>query len=352
MSIIAPMQRAQRRQLIREGRRSGDTHAAVRFQIIAELGAKKSARQTAELLHVAVSTVSRTAQRYREMGTLGLYDQRTANGPSKVDDRFLDELWRVLEHIPPELGWSRPSWTRELLCIEMRNRGFPLVAVCTMGRALKTLGARRGAAKPIVLCPWPAKKREKRLAQLRRLCARSSVAQPVYYEDEVDVDFNPPIGPDWTLPTKQRRVVTPRQNKKHYVAGALHAKTRKLVWVEHASKNSALFCKLLWRLVRKHRSATRIHLILDNYIIHKSRFTQRVLRNLSRKIRLHFLPPYCPDHNPIERVWLDMHTNVTRNHRCETFPALCTNVAYFLNKYDGRKTRNPALRPRRIAIAA
>ena len=37
---------------------------------------------------------------------------------------------------------------------------------------------------------------------------------------------------------------------------------------------------------------------------------------------MHFLPPYSPQFNPIERVWLDLHANVTRNHRCTTIEAV------------------------------
>jgi transposase len=323
----------------------------VRFQIIAELAAGDSQRNVAKLLHVAPSTVSRTARSYLAMGVAGLFDQRTANGPTKADDQFQRELVAVLEKSPTDFGWSRPTWTRELLCTELERRGFERVAVCTMGRALRAIGARLGAAKPIVLCPWPSEKRKKQLRFLRNLAKKASATEPVYYEDEVDIDLNPRIGRDWMLKGQQRRIVTPGKNQKHYVAGALNAKTRKLVWVEHPSKNSALFCKLLWRLLQRHRRARRIHLILDNYIIHKSAFTDRVLRSLNGKIKLHFLPPYCPDDNPIERVWRDMHAAVTRNHRCRTFPELCSRVADFLNGYDGRRALNPALQPR-LARAA
>ena len=351
MASIPRIPRAQRRQLVREGRRTGDPEAAVRFQIIAELGAGHSHREVAELVHVAPSTVGKTSDKFAELGVAGLFDQRKANGPNKADEPFLDELRRVLENTPDFYGWSRHTWTRELLCAEMERRGFERVAVCTMGRALRALGARLGTAKPIVLCPWPTAKREARLKMLRKLAANASAAEPVYYEDEVDIDFNPKIGRDWMLPGTQRLVVTPGQNKKHYVAGALNAKTRKLVWVEHHKKNSSLFCKLVWRLLQQHRRAKCVHLILDNYIIHKSEFTQRVLRSMSHRLRLHFLPPYCPDHNPIERVWRDMHAAVTRNHRCKTFIDLCQRVIEFLNAYDGRQAFNPSLQPR-LAQAA
>jgi len=345
------MPRAQRRQLVREGRRTGDPEVAVRFQIIAELGAGHSHRQVAEFVHVAPSTVGKTSDKYAELGVAGLFDQRKANGFAKIDEQFLDELRLVLEKTPDAYGWSRHTWTRELLCTEMARRGFEHVAVCTMGRALRAIGARLGTAKPIVLCPWPAAKREARLKKLRKLAANASASEPVYYEDEVDIDFNPKIGRDWMLPGTQRLVVTPGQNEKHYVAGALNAQTRELIWVEHHKKNSSLFCKLVWRLLQQNRGAKCVHLILDNYIIHKSDHTQRVLKSMSHKVRLHFLPPYCPDDNRIERVWRDMHAAVTRNHRCKTFVELCQRVAEFLNRYDSSQTFNPSLQPR-LAQAA
>ena len=351
MATIARIPRARRRQLVRQGRRTGDPEVAVRFQIIAELGAEKSHREVARQLHVAPSTVSRTSDRYVELGVAGLFDQRHANGFTKLDEPFLEELRLVLAKTADACGWSRHTWTRELLCAEMERRGFERVAVCTMGRALRAIGARLGTAKPIVLCHWPASRRKARLRELRKLAARASAAEPVYYEDEVDIDFNPKIGRDWMLPGTQRLVVTPGQNQKHYVAGALNAKTRQLVWVEHSKKNSSLFCKLVWRLLQHHRRAQCVHLILDNYIIHKSDHTRRVLKSMSHKLRLHFLPPYCPDHNPIERVWRDMHAAVTRNHRCKTFPELCQRVGDFLNAYRGRLALNPSLQPR-IAQAA
>ena len=65
----------------------------------------------------------------------------------------------------------------------------------------------------------------------------------------------------------------PGKNRKHYVAGALHAHTARLVWVEHECKNSTLFLKLLDAVRRHYRRARRIVLILDNYIVHN---TERV----------------------------------------------------------------------------
>ena len=59
---------------------------------------------------------------------------------------------------------------------------------------------------------------------------------------------------------------------------------------------------------------------------------------------LHFLPPYCPDHNRIERLWQDLHANVTRNHRCVSMDELLLRVRSFLLAYNDRRWLNPSLR--------
>src|SRR5688572_4513373 len=174
-----------------------------------------------------------------------------------------------------------------------------------MGRVLAALGARLGSPKPVVLCPWKRRRRRGVLRDLERLANAATIVEPVFYADEVDVHLNPKIGRDWMPRGFQRRVVTPGKNAKHYVAGALNASTRQLTTVEGPHKRSLLFCELVARLVDQHPTAKRIHLILDNYIIHSSKITQRFLAKYEGRVVLHFLPPYCPDHNRIERIWQD-----------------------------------------------
>jgi hypothetical protein len=63
----------------------------------------------------------------------------------------------------------------------------------------------------------------------------------VSYVDEADVDFNPKLGAVWTRRGQQVGIPTPGQHQKHYLAGALHAHSGRLVWVEHTHKTTALF---------------------------------------------------------------------------------------------------------------
>ena len=127
-------------------------------------------------------------------------------------------------------------------------------------------------------------------------------------------------------------MLTPGCNKKCYLAGAWNPKTRRLIYVEGERKNSLLFLELLHTLATKtYPNAKRIHIILDNYGIHDSLQVQLALKSTAAEtLALHFLPPYCPDHNRIERIWKDLHDNVTRNHRCKTMDELMAEVRSYL----------------------
>ena len=341
------MARAERRRLIRLGRKSGDPATALRFQAVAALGAGRTGVEVAQALSIARSTVTTSARRFVDEGVDGLYDRRRQNGGVKVDPSFRRRVSKLLLRTPEDFGWSRPTWTRELLCLEMTREGWPPVAVCTMGRVLAGIGARLGTPKPIVLCPWPRDARERRLAKIRALEARASAAEPVLYEDEVDIHLNPRLGRDWMLRGQQRRVLTPGTNQKFYLAGALDVRTGALVTTGARKKNAALFCALLRLLVRTYRRAKRIHLILDNYAIHSAELTKQTLVELRGRVVLHFLPPYCPDANRIERVWQDLHANVTRNHRCKTMTRLLSNARAYLSGYVWRQVTGtaPSLMP-------
>ncbi|AKF85848.1 hypothetical protein MFUL124B02_17665 [Myxococcus fulvus 124B02] len=108
-----------------------------------------------------------------------------------------------------------------MLCLELERRGLPQVSVATMGRALTWLGARCKAARPIVECPWPAWKRRRRLYELKCLHAHKPPEEPVLHVDEVDIHLNPKVGHDGCLPGQRRVVVTPGNNQKRFLAGAL-----------------------------------------------------------------------------------------------------------------------------------
>jgi hypothetical protein len=105
-----------------------------------------------------------------------------------------------------------------------------------------------------------------------------------------------------------------------------------LIYVEGERKNSLLFLELRHKLATKtYPKAKWIHIILDNYGIHDRLHVRLALKSeAAQKLERPFLPPYRPDHNRIERIWKDLHDNVTRNRRCMTMKELLTEVRHYL----------------------
>jgi transposase len=161
--------------------------------------------------------------------------------------------------------------------------------------------------------------------------------------DEVDIHLNPKIGPDWMLPGQQKTVLTPGQNQKRYLAGAWNVQTGRLTWVEGERKASALFISLVDHLLQTHRGVQTLHLVLDNFKIHSSRAVEAARLRWQSRVEFHFLPPYCPDHNRIERFWKDLHDNVTRNHTCGNMEELMDRVTNYLTQRNHNGTHGSAL---------
>ena len=301
----------------------------------------------------AKSQVYRVAERFITEGLAGLADRREDNGERKISRVYERELLGLIAKSPQKFGYRRPTWTQELLILVLAERIVILISVSAMSRLLGRLRIGLKRPKPIVECPWKKAHRTRRLRAIQRLVENLPADEVVLYVDEVDIHLNPKTGPDWMRRGRQKTVLTPGCNQKRYLAGALNAKTRRLTWVEGDQKDSLLFLRLLYKLVKETYPKTRrIHVVLDNFGIHDSQQVRLALKSeAGSKISLHFLPPYCPDHNRIERVWLDLHANVTRNHRCQTMPMLLEHVRAFLRDYNLRDDRNPSLR-RAIPVAA
>lgn len=338
-----------RAKLERDCRRCKDADTRVRYRIVLLSDQGWSGKRIAKALGCSASTVSRTLERWELYGQAGLIDRREDNGQTKADELYAQTVAWILESTPQDFFHRRPTWTRQLLIETARQYTGVVVSRTTMGRLLKRLKVRRGRPKPDAPCPWSKGARKQRVSAIRALIDALPATQGAVWEDEADVDLNPRIGFDWMLPGTQRHVMTPGKNVKRYLAGALDARTDHLVWVKGERKTSRLFLDLLQKLLEVYADREVIHVVLDNYVIHSSKQTRSWLSEFGRKFRLHFLPPYCPDDNRIERkVWREMHANVTVNHRCSTIEELMREVSYYLMSHNRRA--NLGVRELRTAI--
>jgi transposase len=281
----------------------------------------------AERVCAARSTVYRWRANYETYGEAGLLSQRRGRGDWKASEDVLMQLTELVKISPRTLGYLRSRWSSELLAKELTTHGGIQVHASTVRRWLVRIDIRWRRARPTLHIRDPRK--AERLQAINKALDNKEARTEVFYVDEVDVDLNPRIGPAWMARGVQEAIPTPGKNRKRYIAGALHARTGKVIWDEWERKNSLLFIGLLHKLNKAYRGAKRIILIVDNYIIHKSGITLRWLRN-HPKFQLLFQPAYHPWVNRIERLWKALHDTVTRNHRCKTMDELMLSVRRFL----------------------
>lgn len=329
------------RKLHRRAVKTRDAALRTRYMILVHSARGLGRAAVAQRLGCSEATVRRARRRYQIHGEAGLFDRREDNGRRKVDDDYVEAMRHVLQSRAQSYGHRRPTWTLRLLIDTLKRLTGIVISRSTMSRLLGALGARRGRPKPIVGCPWSKRRKTRRIRAIHRMINTLPGDETAVWEDEVDLDLNPRIGPDWMLPGTQRAVLTPGKNVKRYIAGAMDARTGKLVWVKGRRKNTDLFIALLEKLLNCYHDKRLIHVIVDNYSIHSSRRLRAWLGEFGQRLRLHFLPPYCPDDNRIERcVWRELHANVTYNHTCETIEGLMREAVLFLMRLN--RSRRPA----------
>lgn len=330
-----------RRRLLKVVQSSPDKEYARRAQAVLTLeqcGGNVS--ETHRRTHAARSAVHTWRSLFERGGVEGLRPQARGREDWKATAELLEQLATLVRTDPTSLGYLRSRWSSELLAVELRRCGAVQVHATTIRRWLARREIVWRRARPTLCITDPQKPRKMRV--INHALRHGSAQQEVFYVDEADIDLNPRIGATWVPRGQQATVPTPGKNRKCYVAGALNARTGKVLWVEHTRKDSELFVRLLETLVRSYRRATKLSLIVDNYIIHRSRMVQGWLKRHPR-VKLLFQPAYHPWVNAIERLWKQLHDTITRNHRCGTMDKLMNNVDRFMEVCQPFPGSRPAL---------
>ena len=328
MTISLRIDRGQRRRMKRLLQKTRSRIEALRARILLLLHGGHEPSEVAVLVGCARATVYRTVYRFEDLGEDGLLDQRAHRAPKKVTADVETKLVSYIDATPQDFGWQRTTWTLELLAAQLVQDTGVRLSPSHVRNLLLANDVRRG--RPRAGLRIPVRGRRKILRRIDRLVKRANTEDEVFYSDEADIDLNPRIGTTYLRRGKQLVVLTPGKNVKRYVAGALNARTGRVVHVVGERKNSDLFIALVDELCRRYRRARRVHLVLDNFIIHKSKRTLRRLASLGGRVVLHFLPPYSPLSNVIERLWKQLHDHVTRNHRHRRIEPLMEAVDEFI----------------------
>jgi transposase len=279
------------------------------------------------------SSVYRTVRAYRQ-GTLGWdHDAQGRLMPLMRTTVLLPTLRRslvaLLKVTPRAYGWCRTRWSCATLAVTLQAKRGVVVSAETMRRWLHELGWVWKRAKLVAKDDDPH--RVERLARIRYLFEQLKRCEAMVFADELDIQLLPKVGCAWMPKGTQLEVMTPGQNQKHYLAGALDLATGTLHHCLGPRKTNALFRDLLAYLEACYPADryTRLYVVVDNYSIHHAKAVEQWLAAHPR-LTLLWLPTYCPRANPIERAFGDVHELCTRNHTRRRLRDLVADVEMHL----------------------
>jgi putative transposase len=291
--------------------------------------AGRTPTEIAACLFCSRSSVYRTVRAYRA-GTLGLtVDENSQLLPPVRTTVLTPSLQRSLrawlKAVPQAYGWCRTRWSCATLAATLQSTRGITVSAETMRRWLHEIGWVWKRAKLVAKDDDPH--RVERLARIRRVYEQLRTSEALVFADELDIHLLPKVGCAWMPKGTQLPVMTPGQNQKHYLAGALDLATGTLLHCGGPRKTNALFRDLLGVLEQRYPAEryTRLYVVVDNYKIHKAKAVEQWLA-IHPRVTLLFLPTYCPRANPIERAFGDVHECCTRNHRRKRLLDLVADV--------------------------
>jgi transposase len=258
--------------------------------------------------------------------------------PPKVNGECKKALEQAVDQDLRDAGKSFSVWTCLDLAKHLVEKGFELVSDETIRRALHRLDFR--VLRPVLSINSPDEEYETKAAHLKECQQLARDGKMILlYEDEVDLNLLPGIIRCWTRRGSQRKILTPGKNVKRYGFGVVNFVTGRLTYQVGEHKNSDGFIALFEQVVAQYcpgktYSGPKIGLVVDNYIIHRSKKTQAILDKYADRIEIVALPTYSPKLNVIELLWKYLRRKVTHNHLFASIEKLVDAALEFLKSLN------------------
>lgn len=121
----------------------------------------------------------------------------------------------------------------------------------------------------------------------------------------------------WIRKGERKEIPTNTGRQRLNLSGAIDIISKKVLVREDESLNATATIDFLKMIENAYLTAERVHVFCDNAKYYRNKHVQEYLDG--SKIKMHFLPPYSPNLNPIERLWKFMNESVLHNKYYEKF---------------------------------
>ena len=148
---------------------------------------------------------------------------------------------------------------------------------------------------------------------------------PLLFIDSVHPTQSTKLSYGWIRTGKDKAIDTNGSRTRINICGAINIKNMDVITKEYDKNiNNEAIIDFLEKIKIKYSTSKEINIICDQAGYHKGNKIEKFLEENS-KIKIHYLPTYSPNLNPIERLWKFMNEKI-RNNR------------YFSSKKEFRST--------------
>lgn len=136
---------------------------------------------------------------------------------------------------------------------------------------------------------------------------------PVLFMDAVHPTQSTKLSYGWIQKGQDKLIDTTGSRTRLNLIGALSLEDIGATVTEtYDTINSESIVRFFWKLKKEHYPLEqKVHLILDGAAYHRAELVKDAAKVLN--IELHYLPPYSPNLNPIERLWKVMNEYARNN---------------------------------------
>ncbi|MGZ5136018.1 MAG: IS630 family transposase [Flavitalea sp.] len=174
---------------------------------------------------------------------------------------------------------------------------------------------------------------EQWILEYEALKAQLPKNETICFIDGVHPTHNTKTAYGWIRRGERKEILTNTGRQRLNLSGAIDISTRKVFIREDETLNADSTIAFLKMLEAGYPDREKVHVFCDNARYYKNKDVMAYLSG--SKVHMHFLPPYSPNLNPIERLWKFMNEHVLYNRYYEKFNDFKKEVLGFLQRLKG-----------------
>jgi transposase len=249
----------------------------------------KSVDEIAETLRISVFTVEDYLKEYRSKNKTK--NDPRGGGSSKLNDALSEELKQhlfkntylkvksIIAYVSEKYG---VKYSRSGMTAWLNQHGF------TFKRPQKV----PGKVDP--------QEQQRFIEKYQKIKDFLKPEEEIYFIDAVHPEHQSQAVCGWIRKGEQKTLQTSGKQLRLHFAGALCLNGMKIITSEYETVNADAMLDF-FKKIENTSAAKTIHIIMDNARANKNKKTEEFLKN--SRIKAHYLPPYSPNLNPIERLW-------------------------------------------------